>query len=125
MMSKKKGITIEKHNKITMRDFSQLCKHLKVTEKFLSVIANIEIREGKEILSDSESMRLLRIKEIYKKGFEAFQDNDFALEWLKKPYWLMNDIAPLYCAQTEDGFEELIYILNLIEKGAFKFSLPV
>lgn len=71
--------------------FRQLCKTLELHEKDLAAIIMLPIstlakRKKRGYFSSTESERILRILELYKKAMRVFEDTaSYARKWFKEP----------------------------------------
>lgn len=69
-------------------------------------------------LDQVESDRLYRLAKIQAKANEVFQDEDVAVDWLKRPNRALGDI-PLQLLDTEAGTDMVERVLIRIEHGVY------
>ncbi len=110
--------------------FNSICKDIELNENRLASIiktsaSTLTIRKKEGVFSLSESERLLRIRLIYNKALEVFENEKVVQKWLKNPYWLIDNIAPIDYLDTEIGGREIEKILHHLKNGLFTFALPV
>ncbi len=110
--------------------FNDICKDLDLPETHLAKVIkasanNLAIRKKQGFFSFSESERLFRIRRIYNRALEVFEDEAVVKKWFKNPYWLLENAAPIDYLDTETGGREIEEVLRHIENGAFTFALPV
>ncbi len=116
--------------RLPMQYFNSICKDIELSKKHLARIiqsseSNLVIRKKEGVFSFSESERLFRIRRVYKKALEVFDDEKEIKKWFKKPCWLLNDVAPIDYLDTEIGSREIENILQHIKIGTFGFALPI
>ena len=104
--------------------FSKLCREINLPEKRLANVVKIPVstlatRKKRGQFTFPESERLARIRRIYNRAVEVFQDNDLAKQWLKEPLFHLNNIAPIDFIDTELGAKEVEDLLGRIEYGVF------
>jgi len=105
--------------------FRSLSSFLDIPEKELARIIRIPIstlaqRKRKGYLTSTESERLYRILNLYKKAVEVFDNNsDYAKKWLKEEAYGLGGEIPLEFAKTELGAKEVEQLLIQIDEGIF------
>jgi|SaaInl7_135m_RNA_FD_contig_71_587745_length_1489_multi_3_in_0_out_0_2 putative toxin-antitoxin system antitoxin component (TIGR02293 family) len=125
--SKEQIQTIKKG--LPIQFFKKICTDIELTEKCLTAILKmttntLSLRKKEGIFSLSESEQLYRIRQIYTKALEVFQDEKEAKNWFKKPYWLLKDSIPVDLTATETGSKEVEQLLYYIKNGWVSFSIP-
>lgn len=105
--------------------FRSLSYLLDIPEKELGRIIRIPIstlaqRKRKGYLTSTESERLYRILNLYKKAVEVFDNNpEYAKKWLKEEAYGLGGEIPLEFAKTELGAKEVEQLLIQIDEGVF------
>jgi len=105
--------------------FRSLSYLLDIPEKELARIIKIPIstlaqRKKKGYLTSTESERLYRILNLYKKAVEVFDNNpEYAKKWLKEEAYGLDGEIPLEFAKTELGAKEVEQLLIQIDEGIF------
>lgn len=105
--------------------FKEICDLLDISEKRLAGIINLSVstlaqRKKRGYFSATESERLYRILNLYKKAVQTFDgDPEEAREWLKSSAFGLGDAIPLDFARTEVGAKEVERLLTRIDEGIF------
>ena len=104
--------------------FNSLCREIDLPEKRLAKVVSIPVstlatRKKKGNFTFPESERLARIGRIYNRAVEVFEDKSLAKQWLKKPLFHLDGIAPIEFIDTELGAMEVENLLGRIEHGVF------
>ena len=112
----KKGLPLEFFNSIR--------KDIELPEKRLASIiktstSTLAIRKKKGVFSFSESERLYRIRRIYNRAIDVFQDKDTVKQWFKEPLWQLGGVSPIDFVDTEIGAREVEDFLGRLEHGVF------
>lgn len=105
--------------------FKEVCCLLAISEKRLAGIINLSVstlaqRKKRGYFSATESERLYRILNLYKKAVQVFDDDpEEAREWLKTKAYGLGDEIPLEFSKTEVGAKEVERLLTRIDEGVF------
>lgn len=104
--------------------FNRISKDIGLPEKHLARIINtststLAVRKKTGVFSFSESERLFRIRRIYNRAMEIFQDRELTKKWLKEPNWQLGGTAPIDFIDTEIGAREVENLLGRLEHGIF------
>jgi putative toxin-antitoxin system antitoxin component (TIGR02293 family) len=96
----------------------------KIISFFLARIINtststLAVRKKTGVFSFSESERLFRIRRIYNRAMEIFEDRELTKKWLKEPNWQLGGTAPIDFIDTEIGAREVENLLGRLEHGIF------
>lgn len=104
--------------------FNELRREIDLTEKRLCSVVQVPVstlatRKKKRRFTFPESERLARVRRIYNRAIEVFEDPELAKQWLKEPLFHLQNIAPIDFLETELGAREVENLLGRIEHGVF------
>jgi putative toxin-antitoxin system antitoxin component (TIGR02293 family) len=109
---------------LPVRAFEDLSRQIGVPQSRLTKIVNIEPRtltrrkiEGR--FKPTESERVLRLVQLYKRAVEVLGDPETAKTWFSSPVKGLGYKTPLDFADTEPGAHEVENLLGRIEDGVF------
>ncbi len=93
--------------------FKELALILRVSERMIK-----RYRQNKAIppiISD----RIFQLMKIYVRAIEIFNNNEFAIDWLRRPVIALGYRAPVEIMDTFTGIEMVFDILGRIERGVY------
>ncbi len=76
-------------------------------------------RRKEGVFTAEESAKLLRLARVTWRAVDVFENNELALDWLKKGNRALGDERPLDLLDTDIGAENVLDVLGRIEHGVF------
>jgi len=109
---------------LPLSGFLHLAKLLDITQQELSDVLKINHRtlsrrKKTQLLNQEESDKLYRLARIYLLAIEVLDNEDDAINWLKKPKIALNDEIPLHLMDTDVGAREVERLLDQLKYGVF------
>ena len=109
---------------LPLTGFMQLAKLLQLTQQELSDVLKINPRtlnrrKKGQLLHQEESDKLYRLARIYLLSLEVLENEEMAVEWLKKPKIALNRQIPLALIDTDVGTREVERLLNQLKYGVY------
>ncbi len=110
---------------LAINEISPLIKSLDITEKRLAEViglsvSTLAIRKKTGTFNAFESERIMRIKRIFARAMEVFDnDADVVKRWLKTPARAFDNIPPIGLIETDIGAREVENLLGRIEYGVY------
>jgi len=106
------------------RVLDALAKNLELTRSELAGALGIAertlARRRKEgVFTAEESAKLLRLARVAWRAVDVFENNELALDWLKRPNRALDGARPLDLLDTDIGAENVLDVLGRIEHGVF------
>lgn len=109
---------------LSVRQLKEILAFTSITAKEITKIISVSDRQlarytDETILKRSISAHLIQIVDLYKFGFEVFQDRTKFVTWMKSKIRALKYQAPIELLDTPFGIDNIRTILGRIEYGVY------
>lgn len=135
------GLSLPLHRSLKHQPSHQLDPHMQVVEQGLTKASLLALKEAaglswqqladilhvtvrtlqrykpNQTLPTSLSERLLRLADVYAKGYEVFEDRMMFQRWMEEPVPALGNVVPLSLLPSLYGMDTIMKELGRIEHG--------
>jgi putative toxin-antitoxin system antitoxin component (TIGR02293 family) len=109
---------------LSVKQLSQILKFTGISTKEITGIISVSDRQlarytDETILKRNISAHLIQIVELYKFGYEVFEDKAKFIAWMNSKIRALNYQSPIELLDTPFGIENVRTILGRIEHGVY------
>ena len=105
-------VLVEELQHLSGANVRQLCQMLHIPQGSF-----YGLKRQNALLSDAQSLRLLRISSILRRAYIIFAERERVLGWLKQPSWELDEHTPWEMLATDGGLDEVSALLDVLEAG--------